>query len=152
MHTLLRVFAIAMFFVLAGGTASSAATPDNGATQKESPVSEAPLTIFNRTIFVFRAPLMGSSPAVRAARARSALETLLRADGNFEVSVKDNPEERLMMVGETLMFAVAEADVNPRSNDSLDKAAKRAAEELRRVIAETQESSSVEAFIRCCWG
>lgn len=147
MSTLLRVFTIAMFFVFAGGTAHSAAQPDNSATQKESAVSEAPLTIFNRTVFVFRAPLMGSSPAVRAARARSALETMLREDGNLEVSVKNNPEGRLMMVGETLAFVVTEADVDPRSNDSLDKAAKRAAEELRRVIAETHESRSVEALL-----
>jgi len=62
MHRLLRVFATAMFFVFAGGTAFAAAPEGGSGDRAEPAASEAPLVIFNRTIFVFRATLMGASP------------------------------------------------------------------------------------------
>ena len=148
MHRSLRVFATAMFFVFAGGTAFSAAPAGADENRAEPTVHEAPLVIFNRTVFVFRATLMGASPAVRASRTRAALVEVLRERKDLEVSVKDNPEGQLMIVGETLVFAVAAADVDPRSRETLNEAANRAAAQLRLVIAETREARTFDAMLK----
>ena len=148
MHRLLRVFATAMFVVFAGGSAFAAA-PEGGSGERAEPTaSEAPLVIFNRTVFVFRATLMGASPAVRASRARSALLEILRERKDLEVSVKDNPEGQLLIVGGSLVFAVAAADVDPRSHETHQDAANRAAAQLRLVIAESHEARSFDAMLR----
>lgn len=137
-----------MFFVFAGGTAFSAAPPGADDNRVEPTVHEAPLVIFNRTVFVFRATLMGTAPAARASRARASLEEVLREAKNLEVSVKDNPEGQLMIVGETLVFAVAAGDVAPQSRETREETANRAAEQLRLVIAETREARNLDAMLK----
>ena len=104
---------------------------------------EAPVTVYNRTIVTFRAPLLGASPEVRAKNTRQRLEALLRQGESFEVSIKNNPEGRFVMLGEHLAFVMTAGDVDEATQESLESAAKEAAKRLEQVVAETREARNM---------
>jgi Fe2+ transport system protein B len=106
----------------------------------------APLVFFNRTIIEFRSPFLGMPATERAARARSILGEILREGGDLTVAVKANPEGRLVMINDRLAFVVTSGDVDPLLQENIDKLAKRAAQRLEQVVAETREARSLEAF------
>ncbi len=60
--------------------------------------------------------------------------------------VKANPEGRLVMVNDRLAFVVTSGDADPLLQENVDKVAKRAAQRLEQVVAETREARSLEAF------
>lgn len=109
---------------------------------------EAPLIIFNRTAFVFRSPLLGLPPEKRAERASATLKELLRSDGSHAVSIKSNPAGQLIMVDDTLAFIVTKADLDPLKEETLEAAAKKAAEDLQRIIGETLEARSFDSLLK----
>ena len=111
-------------------------------------LDEAPLVIFNRTVFVFRGSLLGLSPEKRADRAKSTLNEMLRNDDQHTVSVKPNPAGQLIMVNDTLAFIVTQADVDPLREESLEGTAKKAATELQKVIGETKEARSFDSLLK----
>ena len=120
----------------------------SGADAESQPAAEVPLVVFNRTVFVFRSPLLGLSPEKRAERASASLRELLRNDETHTVSVKSNPAGQLIMVGDTLAFIVTKADLDPLKEDTLETAAKKAAENLQTIISETLEARSFDSLLK----
>ena len=111
-------------------------------------VAEAPLVVFNRTVFVFRGPLLGLSPEKRAERAGATLRELLRSDESHIVSIKPNPAGQLIMVGDALAFIVTKADLDPLKEESLEALAKKTAEDLQKIIGETLEARSFDSLLK----
>jgi small-conductance mechanosensitive channel len=120
----------------------------SGADAESQPAAEVPLVVFNRTVFVFRGSFLGMSPEKRADRASSVLRELLRQDVSHNVSIKSNPAGQLIMVGETLAFFVTKADVDPLREETLEGTAKKAAEDLQKVIDETLESRTFDSLLK----
>jgi small-conductance mechanosensitive channel len=120
----------------------------SGADAEAQPSAEVPLVVFNRTVFVFRGSFLGMSPEKRADRASSVLRELLRQDVPHNVSIKSNPAGQLIMVGDTLAFFVTKADVDPLREETLEGTAKKAAEELQKVIDETLESRTFDSLLK----
>ena len=139
------IFMLLLF--LFHGNAPLAAAPLEPEHSISEP-TEAPLVVFNRTVFIFRGPLLGLPPEKRAERAATALRELLRSDRPHAVSIKHNPAGQLIMVGDTLAFIVTKGDLDPLKEDSLEDAAKRAAEDLQKVIEETLEARSFDSLLR----
>ena len=115
----------------------------------ESPTgAEAPLVLFNRTIFVFRSDFFGQPPALRAARAATNLEAILGKGGELAVSLKGNPEGQLVMVDDAMAFAVIAGDVDPLTQETPQQVAARAATALEAVIAETREARDLKSLLK----
>lgn len=144
----LRLLTLLLLGMLTGWPASAATALDHKPVQAAATADEAPLVIFNRTIFVFRGPLLGLSPEKRAERAKATLKELLRQDENLTVVIKPNPAGQLVMVNDTLAFIVTSADVDPLREDTLDATAKKAAEDLQKVIGETKEARSFDSLLK----
>jgi small-conductance mechanosensitive channel len=110
--------------------------------------SEAPLVIFNRTVFVFRVPFYGIPPATRAIRARDNVMAILASGSDLSVSVKQAPAGYAVMLGGQLAFVVTPGDVDPLQQEKVAAVAKRAANLLEQVVAETREARSLEALTK----
>lgn len=145
MKTLLQTLALMSALLLGPCIPASAAGESNAEAQTSA---EAPLVVFNRTVFVFRGPLLGLSPEKRAERAGATLKELLRSGESHAVSVKSNPAGQLIMVGDTLAFIVTKADLDPLKEETLETTAKKAAEDLQKVIGETLEARSFDSLLK----
>lgn len=147
MQTFLRLFAVFLVAVLTNCPAFSASPSETRPAAEEPASSEAPLVVFNRTVIVFRAPFMGASANLRAARARAVLEEVLRNSDGLAVTVKGNPEGQLVLLGDTLTFIVTKDDVDPLTGETPQQAAKKAAQRLEQVITETRESRNLRSLV-----
>jgi small-conductance mechanosensitive channel len=148
MRKLALLFAVFLAAATANATEAQMTAAKAAASAGTIAAEEAPVVIFNRTIFVFRAPLFGMSPATRAARAQNSINETLRHGGTHEVTIKTNPEGHLVMIGDALAFIVIAADVDPLRPETVEHAATSAAEKLRQVIAETLEARSIESLLK----
>ena len=110
--------------------------------------AEAPLVVFNRKIFTFRASLYGVSAEDRARRAKPRVEELLKSPGPQVVSLQTTPLGILVQVDGATAFVVVADDADRMLQETIDGVAKRAATALERVIADTRESRSLESILR----
>ena len=147
MPCLRRLFAILLLSVAVALPAAAKPATEKPVTDKPL-VAEAPLVVFNRTVFVFRSEFFGLPPSARAARAGVTLEAILDKGGEQAVTIKDNPEGQFILVGGTLVFGITPEDVDPLTQETLQQAATRAAQALAAVIAETREARSIEALLK----
>ena len=147
MPCLRRLFAILLLSVAVALPAAAKPATEKPVTDKPL-VAEAPLVVFNRTVFVFRSEFFGLPPSARAARAGVTLEAILDKGGEQAVTIKDNPEGQFILVGGTLVFGITPEDVNPLTQETLQQAATQAAQALEAVIAETREARSIEALLK----
>ncbi len=144
----IRLISLLFSLLLAAATVNAADSLAPVAAAESVAVEEAPLVVFNRTVFVFRAPFLGALPERRAARAKATLGEALRGGGSHEVSIRKNPEGRLLMVGNTLAFVVIAGDADPLRHETVDATAERAATNLRQVIDETLEARSLDSLAK----
>ena len=112
-----------------------------------NPVSEAPLVIFNRTVAVFRSDFFGITPLARVARAKAAIEGALSGGGELKVVIKENPEGRLVLMGDTLAFVITAGDVDPLAPVTPVELAAQAARNLEQVITETHEARNLSSML-----
>jgi small-conductance mechanosensitive channel len=150
-HPILLISLLFSLF-LAAATANAADVPAPSpapvAAAEPVPVEEAPLVVFNRTVFVFRAPFLGNAPDRRAARAKATLDEILRSDSSHTVTIRKNPEGRLIMIDDALAFVIVNGDVDLIRRETLDATAERVAANLKQVIAETHEARSFDSLVK----
>lgn len=144
----LRMLAVLWFGMLAAGPALATAPLDQKSAKAAETADEAPLVVFNRTVFVFRGPFLGLSPEKRAERAKLAVNELLRQGEQHTVSIKSNPAGQLIMINDALAFIVTNADLDPLREENLEATAKRAADDLQKVIGETKEARSFDSMLK----
>lgn len=142
MRNLLQVL---LFTCLSVMTLSSAwaqdETPDASAKwATSSDIGPVDLKIANRTIFTFRADLLGETPQLRQRRAVAAINDALDEHIDLPVRIDQVQKSFVILMGPNRAFFVTPEDVDPISQLSTQEAAKVAASNLERVITETQES------------
>lgn len=99
-----------------------------GPAQAADAVPEAKLRVLNRELATFRAPLAGSSPAVRAERAAQRLREVPPAD--WDRGIRQMPfalgEQRgvQFLLGDRMLFTVLEADMQPEARETLEAVAR----------------------------
>lgn len=126
---------------------SQAALPDEVSSADEAEAHVAALVVANRTILVFRSNLLGEAPDIRAARARAVINEVLDDSVNLTVSLQPMQENFIVLLGGRRAFIVAPADIDPLVHNSTQAAAETAAESLRQVVAETQESRDLRFML-----
>jgi small-conductance mechanosensitive channel len=143
MPALVRLLFVFML-AFAAALPAAAAKPASQAAADDG----APLVIYNRTITVFRGSFLGIGPQARVTRAKTVIEGALAAGGQHHVQIKENPEGRLVMMGDTLAFVITPGDVDPLSNETPATTAEKAAANLRQVINETREARDLDAILK----
>ncbi len=134
--------------VLALGAGAAAAQTQAASAPSASVQAEAAVTLFNRNIAVFRAPFLGVNPAERARRTRIYLNETLARSGAGEVTVRKEPQGRILMVDAEMALILIPEDVDASSAKTLDETAAEAKFQLEQVIAETRESRDDSRLLR----
>jgi len=125
--------------------ASTALAQDAAPARRYDPAS---VSLFNRQIVEFRAPLLGASPADRATSARERIQRLLDRGTAAEVAVQVIPQGAAVQIDGQLAFVVANEDASPLYGESAPLLAEAAAGALRRVAAETREARDASFLAR----
>jgi small-conductance mechanosensitive channel len=112
------------------------------------PVPEAAVVIFNRTVAVYRAPFLGVSPTERARRTHLYMNEVLARTGAGEVTVKVEPQGRIVMIDGEMALILTPEDVDANGSKTLDETAAAAKFQLQQVIAETRESRDETRLLR----
>jgi small-conductance mechanosensitive channel len=110
--------------------------------------SGAEVRVLNRVVTRFRAPIFDTTPAERAENTARHLRELLREGGEGEVEVKTVPQGRAVTLDRKFAFLMLPGDANLAAGESLDLAAKRAAQSLARIAAESRESRNLDSILR----
>ncbi len=133
-------FLLSILLVLAGATASIAA--DTGTVQ-----SVAVLRLQNRVVHVFRVPAQGYAPRERAVAAQARLDQAMQDDGPGEVSVREAPDGRLLVVDDEAVFLVAPGDEDRLAGETYDEAVEGTRERLAAALKVAAETRSLRAWL-----
>lgn len=137
---------IGLALLISVPTWSQAAVAEiSGADEAQAHV--AALVVANRTVLVFRGSLLGESPEMRAARARAVINEVLDDSTDLSVSLQSAQENFIVLLGTRRAFIVAATDADPLVHDSTKAAAEAAADNLRQVVAENQESRDLHFML-----
>ncbi len=129
------------------------ASPPNPATIAPPPIAEhtadsATLSLFNRTIVVFRARVLGRGPAERARGARRVLDELVAERVTQPVDSQAVDGNRLITVASRGVFAVTPADVDELSGETLDIVTAQAIARLSQALDEEAEARRPGLLLR----
>nr|WP_294975769.1 mechanosensitive ion channel family protein [uncultured Pseudomonas sp.] len=130
------------FWPLAGFGESSGS--EIAITDREAAPAE--LRIENRSVMTFRATLLGETPELRARRATAAIEDALQGRGELKVSIDPIQTSYIVLLGYSRAFIVTPQDVDP-PGASVRVAAEQAADNLRRVVAESGEARNIRFLL-----
>lgn len=129
--------ALALAGVLALGPVSG--------TKSASP-DTASLTVSNRTITVFRAPLGAAGPGERALAAGRRIEAAISAGGGT-VETRSSAEGTLFLVGGRPVFSLLPADADTAAGESMPARISAASLQLQTAVAESLEARSVSVLL-----
>jgi hypothetical protein len=119
---------------------------------REATVAPATLTIWNRPIVVFRAPVDRISPAERAAAAARRFDQLpddLRADEvNARAAAVGNLQGMLVTARDLVLFGILDADVDPTAGETLAGVSQRAVAQLQQVIEARAEQRRPQVIVK----
>ena len=115
-------------------------------TTEGVPGVPAELKVANRSIIVFRATLLGETPAARVQRAKAVIGEALQGTDELTVSVDAILHSQLVLLGGRRAFIVAPLDLDPPGG-SVQEAAAQAAAKLRVVVAETGQARSLRFLL-----
>lgn len=110
----------------------------------------ASVVVFNRTVAVFRAPMLGVPSQERARRAEDILARMLKEtkNGSEAVTLLKIPQGYSILVNGILAYSMVPEDADPVLQESLEQAAQRSAQVLELVIRETAEARNGTALLR----
>ena len=107
----------------------------------------APVTVFNRQVTLFRAPLLGVPVEERALRANKTLRRMLATGGAGVVTSKPIPQGYSIMLDGVLAFMMSPEDADSLNEETLDQAAKNAVTSLELVVRETREARTMKLLL-----
>jgi small-conductance mechanosensitive channel len=132
-------------------SAPTTASPSATRGTSSEPREEAPLVVWNRTIFVYRSWYQQNSPVARAARARERIEALPER-GPWRIEAKDAESGGyvgiLISVNDVPILAALTTDVDEESGETLRQAADRAVIQLQAVLEAREAQRSVPLLMR----
>ncbi|MDN7143447.1 mechanosensitive ion channel [Pseudomonas sp. JQ170] len=120
-----------------------------GAQEAATPAHEpVELKVFNRSIMLFRASLLGETPQLRVKRAQAVIAETL--DENRELQVRTDPiqDAYLVLLGDKRAFIVTPHDIDPLTQNSVLEAANQAAANLRQAVEESREARNLQLLMR----
>jgi small-conductance mechanosensitive channel len=147
-----RAVLIAAVLLLAAASVWSQTAP-TPAPHADQPVSEpATLILWNRPIVVFRIPVGSVSPAERAAGAARRFDALtddVRPDEIAAVPAAIGELRGLLVrARQTVLFGIAEGDLDPTTGESLADVGQRAVSQVRAVMEARAEQERPTVLLR----
>ena len=130
------------------GMAAAAPRQESATPAADAAPDSAPLVVFNRWIFTFRAPLGAAAPAERAAAAQRRVAVALQADATAEVRMRHVPEGALISIGDRTVFAITPGDIDSLLGESLEGAANQSVQRLRDAAVATGEQQNLRQTLR----
>lgn len=125
-----------------------AACAATSGSQSDTPTT-ATVTVFNRPVVEFRAPLLGVPVGERAQRASEVLRRMLASSSSSgKVTTQQIPQGISIMLDGVLAFTMVPEDADPLKQESLEQAAKNAATALELVASETREARDLKILLR----
>jgi small-conductance mechanosensitive channel len=134
-------FLILLFLTLAGAVAVAA--DDTGPAVQ----TVAVLRVQNRLVHVFRVPAQGYAPRDRAVAAQARLDRAMEDDGPGEVTVRETPEGRLLVVDGDAVFLVAPGDEDRLAGETYEAVIDATRERLAAALKVTAETRSLRAWL-----
>lgn len=119
------------------------ARADEAASVSAEPVE---LKVFNRSVFVFQATLLGETPKVRASRAQAVIGEVLKEHHDLEIKVEPIQDSYLILIGDRRAFFVSPKDL-VSSGLTVHEAANQVAQRLRQVVTESAEASNLRYLL-----
>lgn len=118
------------------------------AAQEVAVISDDPaeLKIANRSIIVFRATVLGETPAVRAARASAVIHEVLEGNEEPRVSLDTIRDSYLVLLGRQRAFFVTPKDLGPE-HQTVQQLASDAADSLRLVVTESAQARNLRFML-----
>ncbi|MDO6385976.1 mechanosensitive ion channel family protein [Uliginosibacterium sp. 31-12] len=113
----------------------------------DTPAS-ATLSIMNREVVQFRAPLLGASPQQRVARSEQALKEAVARGGKLELSVQPTPAGNSILLDKLLLFTLQPDDVDKLSGETLETLTTETLRRLEQIREENRESRNLELLLR----
>lgn len=110
--------------------------------------SDAALTVFNRAVFVFRAPLAGYSSTDRAKRAKTRIHERLDLDGARRVALVPDALGLLLQLDGATLFVITPGDVDSTQDETLDALGAKTQQAMETVITESRESRDLRAMVQ----
>jgi small-conductance mechanosensitive channel len=132
----------------AGSSPAASTRPPATAPAAPERRTGATLSLYNRPLMTFRAPMLGAAPADRAEVARVRVTNLLEGGAPAVVSLNDVPQGTALLVDDQFAFIVTHEDALLTDGGGARQLAERVAEALRRVVAETRESRDSAFLVR----
>ena len=108
----------------------------------------APLVFNNRNIVVFRAMLLGHTPAERAEAAQKRVELLVDKNSGSSVTSRPIAEGITVEIDRALAFVVTPGDVDDLSGATLQSTAEEAVRQLSLALREAQEQASFRQLVK----
>jgi len=108
----------------------------------------ATLSLYNREVITFRAPLLNYSPAERAAAAHRRIEDAIDRDGPAAVTLKPFGESLLVEIDGRTVFAVQPGDVDKLGDGTVESVALVARDRLADALAVSREARGFRPWIR----
>ncbi|HEX2670878.1 MAG TPA: hypothetical protein VHM25_08400, partial [Polyangiaceae bacterium] len=134
-HALLLI--VTLLLTLSGSAAAEGAAPPSPATPSSV---EAPVVVFNRTVAVLRAPLLGIAPPDRARHSQTRLTELFARPGPMQISVTSTVVGNAILVNGALGLLIAPGDVDALDGETLEQSTQAARAAVERVALETREA------------
>ena len=136
----------ALFWSAVGVAAEAVETAEQKAAA--APAAEAvELKLANRSVMVFRATLLGETPALRVQRARAVISEALDGDDDLKVSIDPIQQSYMVLLGYSRAFIVTPQDLDV-GQTSVREAAQVAADNLRLVVEESGEARNVRFLLK----
>jgi small-conductance mechanosensitive channel len=108
----------------------------------------ADLSVFNRHIATFRAPVLGVDPEDRVQRAVARIQDLLERPGKHAVTEKATLVGRVVSIDGASAFVLVPEDMDPLKDEDFDTAVGKAVRAVQVVVDETRESRDLHALSR----
>ncbi len=102
----------------------------------------AVVIVFNRPVFVVRAPLMGYSPPVRAKAIMGRIDKLIDQEIYGPVTTETRTEGTIVMIDGHLAFSIQPGDVDSVTGKTLDETVSEAVKFLTTALAEAAHQNS----------
>ncbi|WP_371919703.1 MULTISPECIES: mechanosensitive ion channel family protein [unclassified Pseudomonas] len=119
------------------------------AQEVATPSSESvELKVFNRSIMLFRATLLGETPQQRVRRAQAVIAETLDEDRELQVRTDPIQDAYLVLIGDKRAFIVTPHDIDPLTQSSVLEAANQAAANLRQAVEERREARNLQFLMR----
>ena len=123
--------------VLPGSGAATAVAPEVGE-----------LTVANRRIIRFRAPVMGYSPRLRAEAVGEQIQSLLARGVFGPVTTRDTPEGVVFEIGGTPVFRILNGDVDASVGETMEGLRTATVANLEMALTEVREARSLPRLLR----